>query len=278
MPIVATAQREPGKCTTLMTVPYDNFAKIYDRWIDSGGEMMGTIRDFYVARFGEQSGVIVELGVGNGRILVELAKRGRTCVGVDYSRGMLDLCHSHLVKAGVEGQVELIQGDFREFRLAEPAAVILIPYDSIGHMPTHEAKLACFRNVRENLAPGGTFAFDQQIFAPEKLKELDRAIRLRDNFVDAETGQELFIFSTMVQNFAEKRYRSTLWLERFEDGAMLSRHLLGTVDNSWTDPEDMRQALEAAGLEVTACLGSFKGEPFGPAATHQIWFTRRPAA
>ena len=261
-----------------MTVPYDNFAKIYDRWIDSGGETMVKIRDFYVTRFGEQSGVIVELGVGNGRILVELGKLGRTCVGVDYSRGMLDLCHGRLVEAGVEGRVELVQGDFRDFRLAEPAAVILIPYDSIGHMPTHEAKLACFRNVRGNLAPGGTFVFDQQLFDPEQLKGLDRAIRLRDNFIDEETGQELFIFSTMVQNIAERRYRSTLWLERFADGAMLSRRLLGTVDNSWTDPEDMRGLLVAAGLEVTECLGSFKGEPFGPAATHQIWFTRRPTA
>lgn len=261
-----------------MTVAYDKFADIYDRWVSSGGPVMDACREFYVRHMCATEGPVVELGVGNGRILLEAAKRGKAkCIGVDYSQGMLELCRRKANEAGVASRVRLVQGDMRDVRLPEPVALVTIPYDSIGHAVTEADKLACFRNVFAQLVPGGRFILDQQIYAPAMLERYDRTVRLRDAFVDPVTKLETCIFHTTMQNMAERSWRSFLWIETQDADGLVTRRSLGSVDNSWITPDDMRRLLLDAGFEVEAHLGSYAGAPFEEGATHQIWVLKRPA-
>ncbi len=120
-------------------VPYDAFAEIYDAWAESA-PITRENQEFYVKRLVEAEGPAVELGVGNGRICVEAAKRGKAVIGVDSSEKILDLCESRARSAGVIDRVTLIKGDFRDFELPEPAALITIPFHSIGHLIKEEDK------------------------------------------------------------------------------------------------------------------------------------------
>jgi SAM-dependent methyltransferase len=261
-----------------MTVPYDNFAKIYDRWITSGGPVMDACRDFYLPLLCKADGPVVELGVGNGRILVEAAKRGKKqCIGVDYSKGMLELCRKRAGAAGVESSVRLLEGDLRDVRLPEPAALITIPYDSIGHAVTDAEKLACFKNAFKQLIAGGELVLDQQIYTREMLERYDRSVRLRDVFVDPELGREVILFHTTLQNIPERRWRSFLWLEMADDTGLVTRRSLGSVENSWIDPKDMRRLLLEAGFQIESQFGNYEGAAFGEGSSHQIWVARRPS-
>ena len=61
-------------------IEYDFFADIYDIWT---GEAPAAKRNlpFYVEEYLRTAGPVVELGVGNGRIAIEAARRGKPNAG-----------------------------------------------------------------------------------------------------------------------------------------------------------------------------------------------------
>src|SRR6185295_2487603 len=83
-----------------MSDEFAAYAAIYDAWVATGP---ATIRHvpFYVDEFVRCGGPCVELGVGNGRITVEAARRGVEITGVDVSPAMLALCRRRAEEAGV---------------------------------------------------------------------------------------------------------------------------------------------------------------------------------
>jgi len=57
---------------------------------------------------------IIELGCGNGRNLVYLAKQGASCVGVDFVEGALEADREKVENNGLDGKVELVATDMSE--------------------------------------------------------------------------------------------------------------------------------------------------------------------
>ena len=88
--------------------PYEAIAGIYDAWSRTVVEDV----DFYVAEAVASAGPVVELGVGTGRIAVPTALAGVRVIGVDTSAAMLDVCRRRARAAGVEGLLDLREGDY----------------------------------------------------------------------------------------------------------------------------------------------------------------------
>ena len=55
---------------------YDRFADIYQVWTDTAASTRANLA-FYVDAYVNEPGPVVELGVGDGRIAVAAASRGR---------------------------------------------------------------------------------------------------------------------------------------------------------------------------------------------------------
>ena len=67
---------------------YDPIARLYDPWSSSVIEDIS----FYVEEaLSADSGPVVELGVGTGRLAVPIAAEGIRVIGVDSSAGMLEV-------------------------------------------------------------------------------------------------------------------------------------------------------------------------------------------
>jgi len=259
-------------------VPYDDLAEIYDAWAAHYSDpAMEQNRAFYVHEYVATEGPVVELGVGNGRILIEAARSGKAVIGVDSSARMLELCRRNAAAAGVAGRVRLIQGDFRDFALPEPAALVALPYDSIGHLVTREAKRACAQHVFGQLRPGGRFVLDHRIFNPQAAAQDDRKPRFQFTYTDPDSGCDVLLWSLTVQNFPQQCWRSFVFTDTVGSGGVMTRRLIGSVDNSWIGPEDLRQMLVGAGFGVEAFLGDFAGGPFTADSRQQICLARRPA-
>ena len=58
-----------------MKVEYDAFTEIYDVWVQSA-PIAGRNQPFYVEEYLRTDGLVVEMGIGNGRIAIEAARRG----------------------------------------------------------------------------------------------------------------------------------------------------------------------------------------------------------
>jgi SAM-dependent methyltransferase len=229
---------------------YDSIARLYDPWSVSVREDV----DFYVELARVADGSVVELGVGTGRIAIPIAAAGVQVIGVDSSRGMLEVCAEAAALAGVAHLVDLRVGDLRNPPVRERVALVICPFRAFLHLHTHGERLDALRAARELLVPGGRFAFD--VFAPG---EGDIA-ETHGRWLEREPG----IFERADWD-AQAR---TLTLSvRGESGHT-------TMVLAWLSPDEWRKLIEEAGFEVEAHYGWFDRRPYR-GGEDSVWVARR---
>ena len=259
----------------LPTSEYDSFADIYEVWTDTAASTRANLA-FYVDAYLEEPGPVVELGVGDGRIAVPAASRGRAVIGIDLSTAMLERCRRRAEDAGVLERLTLIHADFRSFELDTPAALIALPYHSIGHLPTLEDKRRAIAHVYSRLRPGGRFIFDDFVITPELVAHM-RTVQLRAEYRTA-AGAEALLWVTSLVNESAQSIRVVIWEEELVANGVVRQRRYRRLSLSWLTPSQARNLLLAAGFTVEACYGDFDRTPFADATAHeQIWIARRPA-
>jgi len=195
----------------------------------------------------------VELGVGTGRIAVPIAAEGIRVIGVDSSRGMLDVCARRAALAGVE--VDLRVGDLLDPPVRERVPLVICPFRSYLHLHTNEERRHAFRAVRALLIPNGRLVFD--VFAPGA----DDIDATHDRWLEREPGiWERAVWDTDARTL-------TLSVR----GASQTET---TMSLAWLEPEEWRSLLEETGFEVEACYGWFDRTPF-TGGEDTVWVARR---
>lgn len=97
---------------------------------------------------------ILDVGCGNGRHTLELARRGYPVVGVDLSESMLEQGRQQAEAEGLE--VALIRWDARELEFeAEFDAAIMLCEGAFSLMETDEMDRQILANIFRGLRPGG---------------------------------------------------------------------------------------------------------------------------
>ena len=255
---------------------YERFADIYGIWTATASSARANLA-FYVDAYLAADGPVVELGVGDGRIAVDAAVRGRAIIGVDLSPAMLRLCEERAERAGVIGRLTLLQADFRSFRLAEPAALIALPYHSIGHLSSLDEKRDALRHIHAQLRPGGCFMFDDFLMTPERLERM-QSVQLRAEYQSAD-GRDVLLWVTSLVNEAAQSMLVVTWEDELDAEGTLQRRRYRKLHLSWLEPAQARQLLLDAGFTVDACFGDFGRTPFKAAsAQEQIWIARKGAS
>ena len=230
-----------------MSSPYDSIAELYDPWSASVVEDVA----FYLEEARRSGGPVVELGVGTGRIAVPIAADGIRVVGVDSSRGMLEVCARRAALAGVE--VDLRVGDLREPPVHERVPLVICPFRSLLHMHTDDDRRKALTAVRRLLEPRGRFVFD--VFTPGS----DDIAQTHDRWLEREPG----IFERAVWDESARTLTLTV---RGPGGET-------TMALAWLAPDEWRTLLEDSGFAVEACFGSFDRSPFN-GGDDTIWIAR----
>jgi SAM-dependent methyltransferase len=230
---------------------YDAIAELYDPWSVSVVEDVG----FYLEEARKSGGPVVELGVGTGRIAVPVAAAGIRVIGVDSSRGMLDVCARRAALAGVE--LDLRVGDLRKPPVRELVPLVICPFRSLLHMHTDEDRLGVLGAARDLLAPGGRFVFD--VFAPDAAD----IAQTHDRWLEREPG----IFERALWDESARTLTLTVRDDERET----------TMALAWLSAPEWRHLLERAGFEIEACYGWFDRSPYrGQEDT--VWIARRPSS
>jgi SAM-dependent methyltransferase len=205
---------------------------------------------FYVGLAREADGPIVELAVGNGRVAIPVAQAtGRRVVGIDSSPAMLERARRGAEEAGVE--LDLREGDMREFALEEPAALVYCPFRALLHLPTWSDRRTTFERVAAALQPGGRFAWNA--FA------LDHTVACRLDGM----RQEEPVPHRVDYAVGDNRIDLTL-----DDGSKSS--LWWATRNEWLG------LIDVAGLELVSLHGGFEGEPLTDVSREYVFVVRRP--
>jgi ArsR family transcriptional regulator len=94
---------------------------------------------------------VLEIGVGTGGLLTELADRARQVIGVDHSPAMLEEARRRLTAAGIAG-IDLRLGEMTHLPLPDASVGCVVANMVLHHAADPAAVLAEIRRV---LAPGG---------------------------------------------------------------------------------------------------------------------------
>jgi SAM-dependent methyltransferase len=217
---------------------YDAIARLYDPWSRSVVEDVS----FYVEEAVASAGPVVELGVGTGRIAIPTAAAGIPVIGVDSSRGMLDVCAEQARLAGLEGLIDLRLGDLREPPVDERVPLVTCPFRAYLHLADDADRLRALRAAHELLLPGGRLIFD--VFAPGADDIEDTHARW------IEREPEIFERA----DWDTERQVLTLSV-RGPDGET-------TMTLSWLEPARWQALLADVGFEVDAVYGWFDRRPY----------------
>ena len=220
------------------------FADHYDEW---SAHMTADIA-FYVELARQADGPLVELAVGSGRVAIPVAQAtSRRVIGIDSSPAMLKQARAHAADAGVD--LDVREGDMRDFDLDEPAALIYCPFRALLHLPTWADRRRTFERVAASLRPDGRFAWNAFAF--------DHRLAAR---LDGE-HQEGPVPHTIQYSVGDNRVDITR-----DDGATSS--LWWATKNEWIG------LLDIAGLELEALYAGFAHEPFTDDSLEYVFVSR----
>jgi SAM-dependent methyltransferase len=145
-----------------MTDNYDRIARFYDT--DMALNMAFDDVGFYAARCAEAGGPVLELGCGNGRILLPLLDRGFDVTGVDASAGMLDALRRKAADRGLVPRIARM--DVRALGFAFAFGIVLCPYSLVTYQVTEHDIVRLFDGVQRALRAGGRFVIDAFVPRP----------------------------------------------------------------------------------------------------------------
>ncbi|MEJ7843861.1 MAG: class I SAM-dependent methyltransferase [Rubrobacter sp.] len=136
----------------------DKIAGVYDEWFNApeGTEItVGFLREL------GDSGPVLELGIGTGRIALPLVRKGIEVHGIDASEAMVEKLRS---KPGGES-IPVTLGDFAEVGVERRFSLVYVVFNTFFALLTQEEQVSCFANVARRLEAGGTFVIEA--FVPD---------------------------------------------------------------------------------------------------------------
>jgi len=89
-------------------------------WVPTPAEMVDVMLD--LARVAPQD-VVVDLGSGDGRMVIAAAQRGARARGVEYNPDMVALSRRRAIEAGVQDRVTFVEGDMFEADIADASVM-----------------------------------------------------------------------------------------------------------------------------------------------------------
>ncbi len=217
-----------------------------------------------------ETGRILELACGSGRITIPLARAGYEVLGLDLSASMLQQAAVRLARIGraSRARVALVRADMRRFSLGARFPLIIMGFNSFEHLYTRVDVSACLDQIRRHLAPGGYFVFDVQNPHMPWLCRDPRKRWARTRFTHPETKRRL-IYSTNhdydpVSQIAVIRlyYRPC----EPEDGP----ERVVTLSQRKFFPAELEALLDANGFRIQARYGDFAGDPLDGEAVSQV--------
>lgn len=231
---------------------YDKTAQFYDDF-DSKGNVQ-----FYLDLARKAPGSVLELGVGTGRVLFEIARLGRDVVGIDNSVAMLREAKRKRreVCPEVAGRCRLILADMLSFDLKETFGLVYSASGGVQGASADDLR-GTFRSAADHMEDGGIFAFDvaapaamreTKVFPPERRELAGGRVVIR--FIaqtykeDTDTVSYDLIFKEHVPGRT-----TTLTITEQSDAAVIT-------------PAAIEDALGYAGLELRSMHGDFQGSPY----------------
>jgi SAM-dependent methyltransferase len=124
-------------------------------------------------------GLVLELGIGTGRIALPLARRGLQVSGIDASPAMV----AKLRQKPGGSRIPVTPGSFADVGVEGRFTLVYVVFNTFFGLLSQEDQVRCFANVAARLEPAGVFVIEA--FVPD-LTLFDRGQRVNAIRIDDE--------------------------------------------------------------------------------------------
>jgi SAM-dependent methyltransferase len=98
-------------------------------WVPTPEELVAAMLDMAKVT---PSDYVIDLGSGDGRIVIAAAKRGARALGIEYNPDMVELSRSNALKEGVSGKASFMQADIFETDFSRATVVTMYLLSSLN--------------------------------------------------------------------------------------------------------------------------------------------------
>lgn len=248
-----------------MTDEWAAIADVYDQW---SSDMTADV-PFYVSEAVAWGGPVLEVGVGTGRVAVAIARSGVDVVGIDNSPSMLRKAGERVAVEPLDGQVELVEADMRDFDLGRQFPLAILPYRVLAHALTTEEQVATLRAVRKHLSPGGRLVFNVVVPRASDLEWADSLTR--EGHYRDEAGHDAVLWRQTDYEPGTQQLHFHFVVDELGDAGAVIRRTHADMTVRLCFPGELEHALALAGFRVTDRWGWFDRRPFGAESSEVVW-------
>lgn len=243
---------------------YGGFAEVYDKFMDNVPyEEWCEYIIALLKKYGVNDGLVLDLGCGTGNITEILCDAGYDMIGVDNSEEMLAVAMDKRMANGKD--ILYLLQDMREFELYGTVKAVISVCDSINYITDIEELTKVFRLVNNYLDPGGVFIFDMNTIY--KYRELLGSNTIAESREDASFIWENYFDEEGLVN----EYDLTIFVR--EQEALFRKYEEYHYQKAYS-VEEVKEALEEAGLEFVAVYDAFAKEPVKE-TSERVYFIAR---
>ncbi|NRR01742.1 methyltransferase domain-containing protein [Brevibacillus sp. RS1.1] len=234
---------EEGRHLPLPETKYTNVeATYYDQF--AGKASIAFYRN-WLLREAEQSPVsVLEMGVGTGRIAIELARNDLPVCGVDWSPDMLELAtkKKRRILKGKEELLELVEQNMWELELGQQFTHVLLPEGIFQQATCRDKQRQLLSIIHDYITEDGTVAIDL-LLPPVKNQwaTMQRKFVFPDRMVYQKVEGETSLL--------DQKFRYTLTYETFLDQIEQPRYRVER-EMALLLPTELELLLEGSGFRV----------------------------
>lgn len=213
------------------------------------------------------------MGIGTGRIAIDIAKFGYKVTGIDISKKMLKKVMNEARKQNVENNIKTINASISDFKVETPADFVYLPFRTFGHLMTEIERKKAFLNIKKQMSKNGVFVFDHYVFDEKWAKAHERIPLLMYSGVNKK-GVGISIWDTYKYDYLNKKMECMITVEYYKKNRKMIKRYNYPLTFSWINVEEVRKLLNDTGFEIIETFGDFNGEKFNDKSTEQIWVVR----
>ena len=211
----------------------------------------------------------LELGVGTGRVAIELAKAKVAVCGIDNSTFMLDVAKKKLKKVSpsLKKRIELKLGDMRTFKTKETFSFIYIASSTFEHCKTKQDQRKCLASVYKSLQSGGVFTFD----ISQSHKKLESSWWIDQT----QLGNQEIVRTVFSKTDPETSIVSAdLFFDVYEKGKLKERYY-EHVEARLSTEKEIEEMLRDIGFMIEEIYGDFSKSAYSQQIRHAVFVCRK---
>ncbi|GJM38298.1 MAG: methyltransferase [Acidimicrobiales bacterium] len=222
----------------------ESFADVYDEWYADVSDVEATVAGITALA---DTGPVLELGIGTGRLAVPLADTGLDVTGIDASPAMLAILAA---KPGSE-RIRVIEADMAAPPLAASTfAVAFAAFNTFFNLTTDDAQRRCVAALASAVRPGGCVVIEG--FVPPTTGLADGGVSVREITTDR----------AVVTASQHDEVSQTIRGQHIEFSSAGVR--LRPWELHYRTPTQLDDLFAAGGFALERRTGGWRDEPFTP--------------